>query len=56
MPTGPLCPLVLAVTGAHDALHIGLAYRTAIYSRADIDQLAAALLRRIDDLPAERGA
>ncbi len=56
VPTGPLCPLVLAVTGAHDALHIGLAYRTAIYSRADIDQLAAALLRRIDDLPAERGA
>lgn len=56
VPTGPLCPLVFAVTGAHDVLHIGLAFRSAIYARAEVDGLVASLLQRIEDLPAGRGA
>lgn len=52
VPTGPLCPLVLAVTAAHDVLHIGLAFRTAVYSRAEVEQLVAALLQCIDELQA----
>jgi hypothetical protein len=32
VPTGPLSPLVLAATTAHDTLHLGLAYRRAAFS------------------------
>jgi hypothetical protein len=56
VPTGPLCPLVFAITAAHDVLHIGLAFRTAIYSRTEVDQLVAALVQRIDELPSACGA
>ena len=50
VPTGPLCPLVLAVTSVHDRLHLGLAWRTSAYSREAVDALAEALLRQADAL------
>jgi hypothetical protein len=50
VPTGPLCPLVLAVTSVHDELHLGLAYRTSAFSREAVAALAAALLRQADAL------
>ncbi len=56
VPTGPLCPLVLAVTIAHDVLHIGIAYRTAAFSRADVDQVIAVFMHCIADLPAASSA
>jgi hypothetical protein len=50
VPTGPLCPLVLAVTRVHDELHLGLAYRTSAFSREAVEALAAALLHQADAL------
>jgi len=40
VPTGPLCPLVLAATTAHGRLHLGLAYRTTAYATAEAAALA----------------
>ena len=37
VPTGPLCPLVLAVTSVHDQLHLGFAFRTSAFSREAVD-------------------
>jgi hypothetical protein len=48
--TGPLCPLVVAVTTARDTLHIGVAFRTAAFARATVDELMAGLVRGIDSL------
>jgi hypothetical protein len=56
VPTGPLCPLVFAVTTAHDVLHIGIAFRTAAYSRAAVDGLAADFMRGVEQLRVEPGA
>jgi len=50
VPTGPLCPLVLAVTGVHEQLHLGFAFRTSAFSREAVDALAGALLRQADGL------
>jgi hypothetical protein len=50
VPTGPLCPLVLAVTSVHDRLHLGFAYRTSAFSRDAVHGLAAAMLRQADNL------
>lgn len=52
VPTGPLCPLVLAATTTHDVLHIAIAFRTAAFSPSAVDDIAAAFLRSIDQLPA----
>jgi hypothetical protein len=52
VPTGPLCPLVLAVTSVHQQLHLGFAFRTSAFSREAVDAVAAALLRQADALPA----
>ena len=52
VPTGPLCPLVLAVTSVHDQLHLGFAFRTSAFSREAVDALAAAMLRQADALRA----
>lgn len=43
VPTGPLCPLVLAATTAHGRLHLGLAYRTTAYAEAEARALADGL-------------
>ena len=48
--------LVFAVTSAHDVLHIGIAFRTAAFSRAEVDQVAAAFMQIIGDLPVEASA
>lgn len=46
VPTGPLCPLVLAATTAHDVLHLGLAYRRAAFTSPD----AAAIVGRLGQI------
>jgi hypothetical protein len=51
VPTGPLCPLVLAVTRVHDQLRLGFAFRTSAYSREAVAALAASMLRQADELP-----
>lgn len=48
VPTGPLCPLVLAATTAHQRMHLGIAYRRAVFTPSAVQQLAAELLRRLD--------
>ena len=48
--TGPLCPMVLAVTTARDALHVGLSFRTAAFSRADVDSVIAGFKHCIESL------
>ena len=50
VPTGPLCPLVFAVTTAQDAMHVGVSYRTAAFSRTMVDDVTAAFRRCIDGL------
>jgi hypothetical protein len=50
VPTGPLCPLVLAVTSVHDRLHLGFAYRTSAFSRDAVHGLAEVMLRQADNL------
>ena len=50
VPTGPLCPLVLAVTQVHDELQLGLAYRRSVFSREAVDGLAAQLQQQADRL------
>ena len=56
VPTGPLCPLVFAFTSTHDLLHIGIAYRSAALSRTDVDQVAAAFMQCMADLPVDSPA
>ena len=53
VPTGPLCPMVFAVTTARDALHIGVSYRTAAFSPAAIDGIAHEFVRCIETLREE---
>jgi hypothetical protein len=48
--TGPLCPVVFAVTTVRDTLHVGVSYRTAAFSRATVDGVAAGFIRCIDSL------
>lgn len=50
VPTGPLCPLVLAVTQVHDELQLGLAYRPSALSREAVDGLATRLQQQADRL------
>ncbi len=52
-PTGPLCPMVFAVTTANDMLHVGITFRTTAFTREAVDRLAAALLLGIDQLQEE---
>jgi hypothetical protein len=48
--TGPLCPLVLAVTTAQDTMHVGVSYRTAAFSRTMVDDVTAGFRRYITGL------
>jgi hypothetical protein len=48
--TGPVCPLVFAVTTARAALHVGVSYRTAAFTRASVDALAEEFRRCIVDI------
>jgi hypothetical protein len=48
--TGPLCPVVFAVTIAGDALHVGASYRSAAFSRADVDAVMAGFGRCLESM------
>lgn len=50
VPTGPLAPLVLAVTTAGTMLDIGVTFRLAAFQRGEIDKMAASLVDRITGL------
>jgi hypothetical protein len=50
VPTGPIAPLVLAVTTVGEVLYAGASYRTAAFDRSDIDKLWSGLARRVDQL------
>lgn len=50
VPTGPLCPMVFAVTSMKDDLHVGVSYRTAAFSKAAIDGVANEFVRCIESL------
>ena len=50
VPTGPLAPLVVAVTTSGDALCAGISYRTAAIGRDVVDRIEADIRTRIDTL------
>ena len=50
--TGPLAPLVIAVTTAAGVLHAGISYRTAAFTPADVDRIAAGIIERVRRLSA----
>ncbi len=52
VPTGPLAPLVVAATFAAGGLSLGLSYRTTAFSREIVDNIAAALVRHLNDVAA----
>lgn len=56
VPTGPLCPMVFAVTTVRDVLHVGVSFRTTAFSRAAIDGIAEHFVRCIETLHAEPAA
>jgi len=51
--TGPACPLVLAVTQGKEELHVGVSFRTAVFSRETIDEVKAGFMRCIEELGGE---
>jgi len=51
--TGPACPLVLAVTQGKEELHVGVSFRTAVFSRDTIDEVKAGFMRCIEELGGE---
>lgn len=53
VPTGPLCPMVFAVTTVRDVLHVGVSYRTAAFSQAAIDAVVKEFVHCIESLRAE---
>ena len=48
--TGPLSPLVVAATPVGGRWNLGFAFRTACYSRAAAEQIAAAVVNRLDSI------
>lgn len=48
--TGPMSPMVVAVSVAGAAMRIGITYRTTALSRADVDAVIASLLQSMDTL------
>jgi hypothetical protein len=48
--TGPHAPLVAVLTAAGSAMHVGLSFRTAAFTREEIDKIATAILRCVDSL------
>jgi hypothetical protein len=53
VPTGPLCPMVFAVTTVRDVLHVGVSYRTAAFSQAAVDGVVKEVVRCIESLRKE---
>ena len=50
VPTGPLAPLVVAVTTAAGMLDVGISFRTAAFTRLEIDKMAVTILGSVDAL------
>jgi hypothetical protein len=50
VPTGPLAPLVVATTTVGNTLYAGVSFRTAAFTRDDIDNLWTGLTRRLTAL------
>ncbi len=50
VPTGPLCPMVFAVTTVQGDLHVGVSYRTAAFSRAAVDAVTSEFARCLESL------
>ena len=50
VPTGPLSPLVVAVTTSGQRMCLGISYRTTAMSAADAEALRNDLVKRIDQL------
>jgi protein-S-isoprenylcysteine O-methyltransferase Ste14 len=50
VPTGPLCPMVFAVTAVRGRLQIVVSFRSAIFSRAAVDQVTTAFVRNFEQL------
>jgi hypothetical protein len=50
VPTGPVAPVVVAVTTVDDTLYAGISFRTAAFTRDDIDNLWSGLTRRLASL------
>ncbi len=48
--TGPLSPLVVAITTLGEVMHIAFSFRTTAFARGQIDQIKADMLRCIEDL------
>lgn len=48
--TGPLAPMILAFTMVGKVINAGIAFRTTVYTRDDIEGVAAAMLRSIRTL------
>jgi len=48
--TGPIAPMVVAATVAQGHLALGLSYRTTAFTRQIVDNIAASLLRRLEEL------
>ena len=51
VPTGPLSPLVVAVTTSAERMCLGISYRTTSLSAAEADALRDDLVNRIERLP-----
>lgn len=51
VPTGPLAPMVFAITTFRGALRLGVSYRTADVSRAAVERVAGAFVEQIRALP-----
>ena len=49
--TGPMAPMVVAVTSAGAALRVGITFRTAALEREDVRAVIASLQYSIDSLP-----
>jgi len=56
VPTGPLCPLVLAVTRVRGELRLGLCFRTGVYSGKAVERLTRELQQCFDALPPQAEA
>lgn len=50
VPTGPLSPIVVAVTTAGERMHLGVSYRTAAFTADQISGIGRHILERIHSL------
>jgi hypothetical protein len=48
--TGPLAPMILAFTMVGDAINVGITYRTTVFHRDAVDDVAASMLQSIRTL------